>query len=225
MRALPVLLILLSLTACGDGRWAPGYIIAGDGQMLANNDVNIRASTEATIVSELAKDLGSHWRVEAAIAELPVYDTHTQDRRVDSNGWMWPKATATITLIGDGSAEPPLPDLQITSAVHDYLRSKVEKPQQNLSVTTVRVVDPVRFAAKPATTATTPAAAGDKAVEKPQLPTPSTATRHYTAQSGDTWADLSLAFYGSAQYWRHLADANQGGELTTGREIIIPPKP
>jgi nucleoid-associated protein YgaU len=44
-------------------------------------------------------------------------------------------------------------------------------------------------------------------------------------QQGDTWADLSQAFYGSTQHWRHIAEANPGVELTPGREIVIPLKP
>ncbi len=227
MRLLPSLFLLLTLTACGEGRWAPGYIVTSDGQMLSNNDENTRAVTIATIVANLSKDLGPHWRVEAAIAELPVYDASGLDGgRATNTGWLWPKATTTITLIGDGVVPLPVAEAEITRAVRDYLYRQVDKPHRNLTVTTTQVVDASRFAAKPPapTAGATASADGKTAVAATPRPASSPVTS-YTAQAGDTWADLSQAFYGSAQHWRRLADANQGGELTAGRQIVIPPKP
>jgi hypothetical protein len=219
MRLFVIALLLLPLTACG--RWAPGYIITSDGQMLAITDENVRTTTIATIVSQLDAQLGKHWRVEATITELPVYEA---DDRALTNGWLWATATTTVTLIGDGQGEPALNEEQITAAVHDYLRDKVEQPKRNLHISTTRVIDATRFAAKASTTGT-PTTDNGKLVEKPATATTPSANRRYVVQAGDTWADLSLAFYGSAQHWRHLADANQNGELTAGREIVIPPKP
>ncbi|HEX3134321.1 MAG TPA: LysM domain-containing protein, partial [Planctomycetota bacterium] len=215
MRLFMLALLLLPMTACG--RFAPGYITTSDGQVLPMTDENVRATTISTIVSQLDAQLGGHWRVEAAIAELPVYDASDRSTTKD---WLWPVATTTITLIGDGQGEPALNEAQVTAAVVDYLNDKVEKPKKNLHVTTTRVVDAQRFAAK----AAAPAADQGKFVEKPATAAPS-ANRRYVVQAGDTWADLSQAFYGSPQHWRHLADANQNGELTAGREIVIPPKP
>jgi nucleoid-associated protein YgaU len=79
------------------------------------------------------------------------------------------------------------------------------------------MVDAARFAAKPVKS-------DETTVAKPPVPA-AAGTRRYVVQTGDTWADLSQAFYGSNQYWRHLADANQGVELTVGRQIVIPPRP
>lgn len=220
MRLHLLAVLLLLLCSCGDGRWAPGYLITADGQTLSNTDENYRAMTVDTIVSELDAQLNGHWRVEATIAELPRYEG-SDDMR--SSGWMWAKATANITLLGDGTGEPPLSETQVTKAVTDYLSLKVEKAHRNLSVTTTRVVDAARFAAKPIPATEIPAKNGETA-EKPAVP-PAPATRTYVVQAGDTWADLSQAFYGSSQHWRHLSETNHGGDLSAGRTIVIPPKP
>jgi hypothetical protein len=217
MRLPFIALLLLFLCSCNDGRWAPGYLITADGETLSNTAENYRMLTIDTIVKELDAQLGGHWRVEAAIAELPRYDGADD---VNDSGWMWAKATATITLVGDGTGEPALNEAQVTKAVRDYLYRKVERAHSNLNVTTTRVVDAMRFAQKPGKSGGTVT----EKVEKPVVP-PTTTVRTYTVQAGDTWADLSVAFYGSAQHWRHLADANQGGELTAGRAIVIPAKP
>lgn len=216
MRPSCLAFLLLVLCSCGDGRWAPGYLITADGETRSNTDENYRAITIETIVSELDAQLGGHWRVEAAIAELPRYEGNDG---VAHSGWLWAKATATITLIGDGSIPPPLDEAQITAAVRDYLTNKVDKPHRNLTITTTRVVDAARFVQKPGKTA-----AGKPVADRPATPAP-TSVRTYTVQAGDTWADLSMAFYGTAQHWRTISDANQGGELTVGRAITIPPKP
>jgi nucleoid-associated protein YgaU len=44
-------------------------------------------------------------------------------------------------------------------------------------------------------------------------------------QEGDTLALISAVFYGSANEWRRIVDANPGldpASLTVGRELIIP---
>jgi LysM repeat protein len=220
MRLHLLAVLLLILCACGDGRWAPGYLITADGETLSNTDENYRAMTVDTIVSELDAQLGKHWRVEATISELPRYEGSDDGR---NTGWMWAKATASITLLGDGMGEPPLSEAQITKAVNDYLYNKVEKAHRNLNITTTRVVDAGRFAAKPAP-ATKTAAKSNETIEKPVVPS-APATGRYVVQAGDTWAELSQAFYGSSQHWRYLSDANQGGDLNVGRTIVIPQKP
>lgn len=216
--SLLVLSTVILLCGCSGGAWRPGYLITNEGEMLSNTDENFRTITLGNIVRELDAQLGSHWRVDAAIAELPTYSGSDDTR---DSGWMWAKATTSITLIGNGMGESPLNEEQITKLVRDYLWSKVERAHRNLSVTTTRVVDATRFASKPIT----PAKSNDSgAAGKSTTPTP-TSARRYTVQMGDTWADLSQAFYGSPQHWRLIADANQGGELTVGREVTIPPKP
>lgn len=218
MRLLILIATLLTLSACGDGRWAPGYLISDDGEPLANTAENKRLLTIRTVVNQLDKDLAPHWRSEVTIAELPRYERGADDD--GGGGWMWPVATVDIVLLGDGTAELRTSEAQVTEAVTDYLYRQVERPKQNLHVTTTKVVDAARFAAKPAK----PDGDAVKTVEKPVVPAPAT-TQRYTVQAGDTWAELSRAFYGTSQHWRHLSDANQGGELTVGREIVIPAKP
>lgn len=218
--SLLVLSSVILLCGCSGGAWRPGYLITNDGEMLSNTDENFRVITLGNIVRELDAQLGSHWRVDAAIAELPTYSGSDDTR---DSGWMWTKASTSITLIGDGNGEPPLSEDQITKLVRDYLWSKVERAHSNLTVTTTRVVDATRLAAKPVKPAKSDAAPVT-AGSGPATSTPGSA-RRYTIQAGDTWADLSQAFYGSAQHWRVIADANQGGELTVGREVTIPPKP
>jgi hypothetical protein len=215
------LLLPLMFCAC-NGRWAPGYMVTEDGQMVALTDENVRANTVHTIVQRLDAALGGHWRMEATIAELPVYET--DDRAsTDNNGWKWRgMTTTTLIMIGDGQAEPPMKEAEIVDAVREYLYDQVERPKQNLHISITRVVDPVRFATRQAPPTTEAPAKG--ASGAPATPS-ATASRRYTVQAGDTWADLSQAFYGSAQHWRVISDANQGGELTVGREITIPPKP
>lgn len=50
----------------------------------------------------------------------------------------------------------------------------------------------------------------------------------YTVQPGDSLAELSVAFYGTPDHWRRIADANPGtagGLLKPGTVIVIPAKP
>jgi hypothetical protein len=222
MRLLPIAALLIALTACDNSRWAPGYLISEDGESLSNTDENKRALTIRTMVSQLDQALGAHWRSEISIAELPKYERGADDDRTaaGTSGWLWPKATVAVTLLGDGTGEPAIAEAEITKAVSDYLYRQVDRPHHNLHVTTIRVVDALRFAQKPGKR-------GEKITEKVEKPTvpPTSAVRAYTVQAGDTWADLSVAFYGSAQHWRHLADANQSGDLSAGRTIVIPAKP
>lgn len=223
MRLLTIFTILLALVACDDGRWAPGYLITDEGETLSNTAENKRTLTIQTMVDQLNKDLAPHWRTEIAIAELPRYERGSDDD--GHGGWLWPTATVAVTLLGDGTGEPPVAEKDIAKAVRDYLYGQVDRPTRNLHIITTRVVDAARFATKAKPAGDRPV--GEKpaeTLEKPAAP-PTPVTRRYVVQSGDTWADLSQAFYGSSQHWRHLSDANQGGELTTGREIVIPAKP
>ncbi len=198
---------LLSIFA-GCGRWVPGYIVTEDGEVLSNTDENMRSSTINTMRSQLDTQLGEYWRTDITIAELPI---HQADDRTLSNGWMWPKATISITVIGNGKGDPLLTNEEITKAVYDYMYHKVERPTKNLLVTTTSVVDVDRF--KPSI------------VNVSHLTTNSNSEQKYTVQSDDTYADLSLAFYGSTAHWRIIANANKSIELKPGVEIIIPPKP
>jgi hypothetical protein len=145
MRLSAFALILACAALAGCGRAAPGIIIGDNGEMFAATDANIRLTTVNTIERQLDAQLGTHWRCEAAIAELPVYGQH--GRGVD-DGWSWPKLTATITLIGDGAGPAKLSEAEVCAAVMEYLTPKVERPARNLTVTVASVTDAQRFATR-----------------------------------------------------------------------------
>ena len=201
-----VALLSVILSACG--RWTPGYIITEDGTMLSNSDVNQRDVTIQTISTQLDQQLGEHWRTLISLPELPVYES---DDRNLSVSWMWEKANVTVTLVGDGTVPLTLSEKEIHAEVTDYLSRKVHQPKKNLMVVVLQKVDPTQFAEL------------KQPIKSTKMDT--TQPRHYQVQTGDTWADLSQAYYGSAQHWRFLSDANQGGELTAGRQLVIPAKP
>ena len=57
---------------------------------------------------------------------------------------------------------------------------------------------------------------------------PSLLVRRYVVQTGDTLADISMAFYGTTQHWRAIMTANPGVDpatMSAGMSLIIPPKP
>lgn len=288
MRPSAVAFILVCVALAGCGRVAPGLIIGEDGEMLSATDANIRLSTVRTIERQLDAQLGKHWRCEAAIAELPVYGPHA---RHAEDGWMWPKLTATVTLIGDGGGAPLLTASEVSSAVVEYLAPKVERPERNLTVTVASVTDAARFAARGGATPAAPPAAPvataplpppaqpvpppaqpvpapqpEAPVAQPSAPSPAPPTTppvsaappaapprpapaapapalgvppagervlapgelRYTVQPGDSLAELSVAFYGTPDHWRRIADANPGtagGQLRPGTVIVIPAKP
>lgn len=215
-----IVIALCGLTGCG--RFAPGFIIGENGEMIANNDENQRAQAVKTIRTQLDAQLGGHWRTEAAITELPVYQP--DDRSRDSD-WRWDKATVTVTLVGDGTAPLPFKAEELRNVVHEYLSPKVDHAKRNLVVTLTPVTDAARFTAlgsAPATSAGTPLVANPAPAASPA------SERRYAIQPGDTFADLSTAFYGSPEHWRRIANANPGladAPLKSGTVIIIPPKP
>ena len=199
---------LLSVVLSACGRWAPGYIITQDGTMLSNSDVNYRDVTVQTIRSELDKQLGEHWRTQIDLPELPVYES--DDRQIYSS-WMWKKITMTVTLVGDDTMPPTISEKEIQDEILDFMYQKMYHPKKNLTVIIIKKVDVTQLAM----------------LKQPMTPAKPDASqvRHYTIQAGDTWADLSQAFYGSTQHWRLLSEANQGGDLPVGRVLLIPVKP
>jgi hypothetical protein len=216
---LSVLCATAGLVGCG--RFAPGFIVTDNGDMIANTDENQRAQAVKTIRTQLDAQLGGHWRTEAAIAELPLYDP--DDRHSDS-GWQWPTATVTVTLVGDGSAPLPFKLEHLREVVYDYLSPRVDHPKHHLTVTVTDVTDAARFAALGSASAD-PAASQ---TARPASPAAPAGERRYTVQEGDTFADLSLAFYGTPEHWRRIAKANPAlgdGPLKPGTVIVIPAKP
>jgi predicted small lipoprotein YifL len=215
------LLTVLSLSSCG--RWVPGYIVTEEGQVLSNNDENMRSTTIDTMHKQLNAQLKPDWCTEITIAELPIYE---RDDRVNADGWRWQKATVSVDLIGRSSdIKPLLSAEQLSEAISDFMAQKVILPKKNLRVSVNTVIDKNRFIS-----ATTPK---PKAVENsPDKTAPATdtttraatsAAQSYVVQAGDTYANLSSAFYGDNAHWRTIADANEHKTLTPGMSIIIPP--
>ena len=208
LRLMTFTFALLSVVLSACGRWAPGYIITQDGTMLSNSDVNYRDVTVQTIRSELDKQLGEHWRTQIDLPELPVYES--DDRQISSS-WMWKKITMTVTLVGDDTMPPTISEKEIQDEILDFMYQKMYHPKKNLTVNIIKKIDTTQLAIlKQPMTSSKPDASQ---------------ARHYTIQAGDTWADISQAFYGSTQHWRLLSEANQGGDLTVGRVLLIPIKP
>jgi hypothetical protein len=208
IRLLAFTILMFLTTSCG--RWVPGYIITEEGEALSNNDTNMRSTTINTMRSQLDQQLGEFWRTDITIDELPVYESN---ERALQSGWIWQKATITVVVIGNGKGEAKITNDDITNAIRDYMYHKVERPKNNLVVTTTSVIDAERFAPKITVTKPTDSA------------TKQNVEQRYLVQSGDTYADLSLAFYGTTAHWRTIATANKSVELKAGMEVIIPPKP
>lgn len=217
MRLFLALFTCILITACG--RYAPGFILTNDGQTLANNDINNRSNVIESIRSQLDAQLGEHWRTVVTLPELPIYAAEggLSQNQCD---WIWPSAHATIELVGDGAVPLPTTIEAIHKAVVEYLEPKVDRPNKNLSVTVHSTMDNARFLSMKSNALIEPPTA--------HSPNASHAIRHYTIQAGDTLADISTVFYGSAQHWKLIRDANPNvdpANLNAGMVLTIPAKP
>ena len=207
--ALVASFMLLLISACA-GR---GVVLA-DGRVQDNTAENARGHVASLIVNDLDARLGPRARSEVTISGLPRW---LPDGRRQSEGWYWDQASVQVDLVGDAGERPELDERAAKEMVIKRLRPSVIGG--DLLVRVSALEDSARFArlarrpvARAAATASPAPAAG----------------RRYTAQAGDTWADLSTAFYGSAQHWRIIRDANPGvadGDLRPGQELVIPPRP
>lgn len=93
-------------------------------------------------------------------------------------------------------------------------------PSQPVPVTSTAPAAPPR----PAPVAPAPVISAQVASERALAP----GEHRYTVQPGDSLAELSVAFYGTPDHWRRIADANPGtagGLLKPGTVIVIPAKP
>lgn len=222
MRLLLVLVLpILLLVAC-TGR---GVVLSSDG-IRDNTAENARAHVIALITSDLDARLGPSARADVAIAGQPRW--RTAGRR-HSEGWYWDQAGVQVDLVGDAGARPTLEPAEVEAIVERRLRPAVldDDLQVRVSVSEDRERF-VRLGGMPAVPATAPRGASEPAPATAPGPAVRTTTaRHYTVQPGDTWADLSTAFYGTPQHWRLIAAANPevDGALNPGQSIVIPPRP
>lgn len=200
----PFLLLLIS--ACG-GR---GVVLA-DGRVQDNTAENARGHVASLITNDLDARLGPRARSEVTISGLPRW---VPDGRRQSEGWYWDQASVQVDLVGDAGERLELDELAAKEMVIKRLRPSVIGG--DLLVRVSALEDPARFA---------------RLARRPVAPTAEPTkggARRYTVQAGDTWADLSTAFYGSAQHWRVIREANPGGadgDLRLGQELVIPPRP
>lgn len=201
-------LLALACAGCGDGE-ARGILIT-DGFVGINSDANQRKLVTDAIRGSLDGDLAPHWRTAVSIAELPTWE---EGLREYDGTWVWPAATVAVELQGDGSGVlPPLTDAEIEQAIRDYFAPRLAR-RPSPGACTVAVTRVEAAAAAAPVTAVVAHPAGQ---------------RSYTVQAGDTLADISEAFYGTAQRWRLIRDANPGVEavaLRPGTVLVIPPAP
>jgi nucleoid-associated protein YgaU len=188
------LFCLLILAGCGDSM-SRGIVITGTGKVGANNARNQRESAEDTLRIAIEDDLGQGYTVKVAITELPEW---IEERAHEDGFWRWEKMTAGVEItppIGATLADAKRSELE--TGARTYLERKLVKNEAGRLAMTFLV-----------TAAAAPVAriAGE---------------RTYVVQPGDTLADLSTAFYGNAQYWRRIAEANPGG-VEPGKTIVIP---
>lgn len=209
------LILVLSLGGCGKSRSdrAMGLIMDTDGSLLSTTDVNVRQVHQNQAAADLRDAAGqpeAALRVE--VQELPVHGYDADDFPY----WAYPAATLTVSVV-EGF---PLTDARIAELTADHFRPKLLPPARSAAE---RIQVQVERGAVPgpdpvASTPTTPTAAD---------PGPADGTTTYVIQPGDTLAAISAAYYGQAQLWRLIKDANPslGMDLEPGTRIVIPPAP
>lgn len=196
-----VLVCILALAACGE-TMSRGLVITGDGKVGGNNARNQRENAQDALRSAIEEDLGEGWKAKVAIKELPIW---LEERAMDDGVWRWERLTAAVEVLPPAGAElAAAKRAELEAGSRDYLLKKLVKKDATQLVVTLTVGS---VAAAPAP------------VAPPVAQTPG--QRTYVVQPGDTLADISTAFYGSAQHWRRIADANPGG-TEAGKTIVIP---
>jgi LysM repeat protein len=220
-RRLAPLLLAIALVGC-DGA---GVMRTDDGRWLGMSAAGVRGQAESTIISDVDRELGEHWRCEVAIEPAPYRD-------VDE--WRWKRLVAKVELIGDGTAPLPVHSEEIQDGVRRYLQPKVDNPIRNLRVPVIETVDAARHRALVAARekVAPPGRDAGAAAVAPAAPAAPHAEAAggstYQVQAGDTLAAISTAFYGTPQHWRRIADANPGvdpARLAPGMSLAIPPAP
>jgi len=146
----------------------------------------------------IAKDL-LRFQATVVIAQLPRW---RDESRVRDEGWYWDMVQVDVTV--------PSP---LTPAERDTVSEMTKRSIAGAviggSSSLLVVIHHTAVATKPTVT-------------------PSIPVRHYSVQTGDTLADISMAFYGTTQLWRVIVDANPGidpATMSVGTDLIIPPKP
>jgi len=208
-------LVLLLVAGCGEGRHSPGFVLGQDGQPRYNNSANVRKETERTIERALDRELAPHWRAQAAIADEPRWNDGRE-------AWLWPATTVRVELSGDAAYPPPLDIPTITAAVVDYFAGRMADSATTVQVAVTTAKSEATATISPSAPTTQPAASAAPAAATTVV----NDGQRYVIQPGDALARISAVFYGSAQHWRRLLDANPGlvpEALPVGKEIVVPP--
>jgi nucleoid-associated protein YgaU len=228
------LLAVLFLGACtqyaGRTDKAMGVMMDADGTMRSTTDRNVQDIHCNLLKQRLVESLALEQVDQIEQAEATIHITnavlpkHLLDSR-DMGTWQYEQVDLTVTVPSDFA----LSDSEIYDLALAYYAKKFTKP---------RSTGPERFAATvtraDAAPATPVASAGPAAAPKtapaPKPPVAVAANSgqatSYTIQDGDTLGAIAAVFYGSAQHWRRIVDANPGldpGALSTGQVIAIPP--
>ncbi len=170
--------------------------------MIMTQDGRLVTETAEVARDEFAKRAATHAGEAAGpgwTAQVAI-DVLPTLHAVQADEFGWQNLPIALTLIPPaGSPADPAARERAIASVRDFARYRV---QRSTAVTiTTAVLD-----------------AG----------TPPPGSTSYTSVAGDTLAGIAQAFYGSAQPWRLIADANPrlpAGALPAGTVLVIPPKP
>lgn len=104
------------------------------------------ASGQRDVVAEslrtqINEQLGGRWLVLVLIPEVP--DSTLNEGR---DGWVWPRCSVTLLMVGDGSEPMPVAADALCQAVYEAIKDRVRQPTANLSVKSETSTDPKLFA-------------------------------------------------------------------------------
>ena len=218
-----VALAICSLGACAqlDGDRGTGITVTADGRMVDNTAANRQISAQRQIEKSVDAALGASWSCTATITQLPVW----REFMVKGDGdWYWEAADVQVVVSrhGSGHGTPPVSVEELRSGVVKYMTGMMAKGKKDSVTVTVKIPEPAAHdVAKPIPDPRPPQEpAGQLQLKQGE--------RSYRIQAGDTLAEITTLFYGSATDWRRIVTANPGldpAHLTPGVDLVIPPLP
>lgn len=207
------------LTQANRTDYAHGVIMDVDGTMRSTTDDNVRDVHE----NQLQRDLRA--AAERDAAAITVSNAHNPEHGEDRHGigtWTY----ATVALDIRVPADFPLDDDRIEAIAFEHYRRKLERPRSTAAERFTLGIDRTAPAtASPAETDPAGTAGEETQAAGEKAQAASTDARRYRVQPGDTLATIAAVFYGDAQHWRRIVDANPGldpAALPVGETIAIP---
>lgn len=189
-----------------------------------------RQHYQERIARALGTAAGVGWRAQVTILGNP--DPASAVPGAAPDAWHWAEAAVSVTLIGARDAE----DARIDGPTIEHFVTRVMREKMSDSDPLTVIVRQRREGEEE-----TEAVAVDIDQQMPLIevdePLPSPIPDQsvyrgpvtlYTVQPGDTWADISIAFYGTPNLWRLVLSANPdmaARELQAGRQIRVPSDP